>query len=197
MALDTVATEEAFVYIFACVTAGTVQKSRRQILRLFGTYRSRRGFPLARPTVQMLHGTDLSGVHLRRPLQRVDLEPSQMAVIHPGNRRIPATVLDMTPAAAADRRMKDRLGPDQETLVGRMACNAVDAVRALYGGVAGLTILFEARVCRRKSARRRHPLPGSGVLRPEVVGRQNPTRTEGATPKKQEEPNLAPALHDY
>lgn len=145
----------------------------------------------------MLCGTDPLGVHLRCLLKRVDLEPSQMAVIHPSNRRIPTTVLDMTPATAADRCMKDRLGLDQETLVGGMACNAVDSVRALYGRVTGLTILFEARVCHRKSARRRHPLPGSGVLYPEVVRRQTPTRTEGDTQKKQEEPNQAPALHDY
>jgi hypothetical protein len=71
-----------------------------------------------------------------------------MAVIHPGNRRIPATVLDMTSATAADRCMKDRLGPDQETLVGRVACNAVDLLRAPYRLVTGVTILFEARVCR-------------------------------------------------
>ena len=114
-----------------------------------------------------------------------------------GNRRIPATMLDMTPATTADRCMKDRLGPDQETLVGRMACNAIDSVRAPYGRVTGLTILFEARVCGRKSARRRHPLPGSGVLYPEVVRRQNPTRTEGDAQKKEEKPNQAPALHDY
>ncbi len=112
----------------------------------------------------MLYSTGPLGVHLRCLAKRVDLEPSQMAVIHPGNRRIPATVLDMTPATAADRCMKDRLGPDQETFVGRMACNAIDSVRAPYGRVTGLTIFFEARVCRRKNARRRHPLPGSGVL---------------------------------
>ncbi len=44
MALDTVAPEEAFVYIPACVAAGTVQKPYSQILRLFGAYRSSRAF---------------------------------------------------------------------------------------------------------------------------------------------------------
>ena len=47
MALDTVAPEEAFVYVLACVTVATVQKSCRHILRLFGAYRSCRGFLLA------------------------------------------------------------------------------------------------------------------------------------------------------
>ena len=44
MALDTVAPEEAFVYIPACVAAGTVQKPCRKIFRLFGAYRSCRVF---------------------------------------------------------------------------------------------------------------------------------------------------------
>lgn len=40
MALDTVAPKKAFVYIFAYVTAATVENSGRQIYLLFGAYRS-------------------------------------------------------------------------------------------------------------------------------------------------------------
>ncbi len=111
----------------------------------------------------MLYSTGPLGVHLRCLAKRVDLEPSQTAVIHPSNRRIPATVLDMTPATAVDRCMKDRLGPDQETLVGRMARNAIDPGSSLHWRVTGFTIFFQARMCRRQGAWCRQTLPDCGV----------------------------------